>query len=239
MDFSPSVLWHYKELIGFGFSGLTFIGSVKIGIDALRGGRFIAEVLSDVPVSRAQAYWRMLAAFWHAKTLMIDFKAPRLAAARYIAELEILMPDLRKPNRADYDPQDFEQVQANWIKLNAEHKKLKRDLFRSHFESRRLGVAKWIWRGFTRLLPNASQNADMDETSNIIITDIPSIDDSRDSIKTSTELFSSPKPYCRMMSFCAVAGSGSQHLHSQGEMLGPQSSQQLNRKERSSTSSVE
>ncbi len=183
MDFSPSVLWHYKELIGFGFSGLTFIGSVKIGIDALRGGRFIAEVLSDVPVSRAQAYWRMLAAFWHAKTLMIDFKAPRLAAARYIAELEILMPDLRKPNRADYDPQDFEQVQANWIKLNAEHKKLKRDLFRSHFESRRLGVAKWIWRGVTQLLPNASQSADVDETSNIIITDIPSIDDSRDSIK--------------------------------------------------------
>ena len=123
MDISPSALWHYKEIIGLGFSGLTVIGSVKIGIDAVRGGEFIKNVLSDVPVSRTQAYWKMLAAFWHAKTLMIDFKAPRLAAARYIAELEILMPDLRKPNRSDYDPQDFEQVQANWNKLNAEHKK--------------------------------------------------------------------------------------------------------------------
>ena len=183
MDFSPSALWHYKEIIGLGFSGLTVIGSVKIGVDAVRGGEFIKNVLSDVPVSRTQAYWKMLAAFWHAKTLMIDFKAPRLAAARYIAELEILMPDLRKPNRSDYDPQDFEQVQANWNKLNAEHKKLKRHLFQSHFESRRLGVAKWLWRGVRRLLPNASPNATMEEKSNIIITDIPSIDDSRDAIK--------------------------------------------------------
>jgi hypothetical protein len=112
MDYSLSAIWHYKELIGLGFSGLTAVGFVKIGYDAWRGGKFIAEVLSDVPVSRAQAHWKMLAAFWRAKTLMIDFKAPRLAAARYIAELEILMPDLRKPNRSDYDPQDFEQVQA-------------------------------------------------------------------------------------------------------------------------------
>jgi hypothetical protein len=183
MDFSLGAIWHYKELIGLGFSALTAVGFVKIGYDAWRGGKFIAEVLSDVPVGRTQAYWKMLAAFWRAKTLMIDFKAPRLAAARYIAELEILMPDLRKPNRSDYDPQDFEQVQANWNKLNAEHKKLKRDLFRSHFESGRLGVVKWIWRGVIQLLPNASQNANMDEKSNIIITDIPSIDDSRDSIK--------------------------------------------------------
>jgi len=183
MDFSPSALWHYKEIIGLGFSGLTVIGSVKIGIDAVRGGEFIKNVLSDVPVSRTQAYWKMLAAFWHAKTLMIDFKAPRLAAARYIAELEILMPNLRKPNRADYDPQDFEQVQANWNRLNAEHKKLKRHLFQSHFESRRLGVAKWLWRRVRRMLPNASPSANMEEKSNIIITDIPSIDDSRDAIK--------------------------------------------------------
>jgi hypothetical protein len=183
MDFSPSALWHYKEIIGLGFSGLTVIGSVKIGVDAVRGGEFIKQVLSDVPVGRTQAYWKMLAAFWHAKTLMIDFKAPRLAAARYIAELEILMPDLRKPNRADYDPQDFEQVQANWNRLNAEHTKLKRHLFQSHFESRRLGVAKWLWRRATRLLSNGSANPNLEEKSNIIITDIPSIDDSRDAIK--------------------------------------------------------
>ena len=68
MDFSLSALWHYKELIGLGLSGLTFIGFVKIGHDAWRGGRFIADVLSDVPVSRRQAYSKMLAAFWRAKT---------------------------------------------------------------------------------------------------------------------------------------------------------------------------
>src|SRR5262245_30015932 len=87
MDLSIIAIWHYLQMLGYGLSGLTVIGFMKIGYDAWRGGRFIALVLSDVPVGRTRAYRKMLTAFWHAKTLMIDFKAPRLAAARYIAEL--------------------------------------------------------------------------------------------------------------------------------------------------------
>jgi hypothetical protein len=182
MDVSIIAIWHYLQMLGYGLSGLTVIGFMKIGYDAWRGGRFIALVLSDVPVGRTKAYRKMLTAFWHAKTLMIDFKAPRLAAARYIAELEILMPDLKKPNEADYDSDDYKRLLADWNKLDEQHKQLKRDLFQSHFESRRLGVAKWLWRSIRRSLSKTKEKARTEEKTNIIITDIPSLDDSRTSI---------------------------------------------------------
>src|SRR5262245_12137473 len=182
MDLSIIAIWHYLQMLGYGLSGLTVIGFMKIGYDAWRGGRFIALVLSDVPVGRTRAYRKMLTAFWHAKTLMIDFKAPRLAAARYIAELEILMPDLKKPNEADYDSDDYKRLLADWNKLDEQHKQLKRDLFQSHFESRRLGVAKWLWRSIRRSLSKTEEKARTEEKTNIIITDIPSLDDSRTSI---------------------------------------------------------
>src|SRR5215475_15142245 len=152
MDFSIADIfgeaWAYKGRIAI---ALGVIGFIKIGYDVLKGGRFIAQVLSDVPITPVQAYRKMLTAVWHAKALVIDFKAQRLAAARYIAELEILMPDLKRLNRVDYDPKDFQQIQANWERLDAERKELKRALFRSHFASRRFGVGKWLWLNFVRL----------------------------------------------------------------------------------------
>src|SRR5262249_50790979 len=128
-------------------------------------------------------YRKMLTALWHAKTLVIDFKAQRLAAARYIAELEILLPDLKRLNRVDYDPKDFAQIQANWERLGAERKKLKRALFRSHFASQRFGVAKWLWLGMVRRFSQKGEALKEPMGTNIPITDIPSLDDSRALIK--------------------------------------------------------
>jgi hypothetical protein len=183
MDFNLSTLWHYKEEIGFFFTGLTAIGSAKIGYDVWKGGQFIADVLSDVGITRVQAYRKMLNAFWHAKTLVIDFKAQRLAAARYIAELEILLPDLKRLNRIDYDPKDFDRIQASWEKLAAERKELKRALFGSHFASQRFGVGKWLWLGIVGMFSPAGDRPKEQIATNIPITDIPSLDDSRTLIK--------------------------------------------------------
>jgi hypothetical protein len=186
MDFSNidlNTFWHYKEEFGYFLSGLTAIGFAKIGYDVWKGGQFIADVLSDVPITRLQAYRKMLTAVWHAKALVIDFKAQRLAAARYIAELEILMPDLKRLNRVDYDPKDFDRIQANWERLDAERKKLKRTLFRSHFASQRFGVAKWLWLGFVGLFSRTGEKPTEPMATNIPITDIPSLDDSRTLIK--------------------------------------------------------
>ena len=174
---------HYKEQIGFVTLAITIIGAGKIGYDVIKGGQFIAQVLSDVPVTRFQAYWKMLTAFRHANTLIVDFTAQRLTAARYIAELEILMPDLKRLNRVDYDPKDFDQIQASWEKLDAERRKLKRALFRSHFASQRIGVTKWIGLGILRLFSRAPEKPKEPMATNILITDIPSLDDSRDLIK--------------------------------------------------------
>jgi hypothetical protein len=183
MDFSIadnlSSIWEYKGHIGLVLGGITI---AKIGYDVRKGGRFIAHVLSDVPVTRVQAYRKMLTAFRHAKTLVIDFKAQRLAAARYIAELEILLPDLKRLNRVDYDPKDFDQIQANWERLDAERKELKRALFRSHFASQRFGVGKWLWLSLVRLFSRGEKPKEQMAT-NIPITDIPSLDDSRTLIK--------------------------------------------------------
>jgi len=183
MDFNLNTLWHYKEEIGYFFTGLTVIGSAKIGYDVWKGGQFIGDVLSDVGITRVQAYRKMLNAFWHAKTLVIDFKAQRLAAARYIAELEILMPDLKRLNRIDYDPKDFDRIQASWEKLAAERRELKRALFSSHFASQRFGVGKWLWLGIVGMFSPASEQPKEQIATNIPITDIPSLDDSRTLIK--------------------------------------------------------
>src|SRR5215470_6251746 len=183
MDFNiasiVSTIWEYKGHIGL---LLAIIGFIKIGYDVLKGGRFIAQVLSDVPITPVQAYRKMLTAIWHAKALVIDFKAQRLAAARYIAELEILMPDLKRLNRVDYDPKDFAKIQANWERLDAERKKLKRTLFVSHFASQRFGVAKWLWLSIVGLFSRTEKPEEQTAT-NIPITDIPSLDDSRTLIK--------------------------------------------------------
>jgi hypothetical protein len=186
MDFSNidlNTLWHYKEEIGYFFTGLTAIGFAKIGYDVWKGGQFIGQVLSDVPITRVQAYRKMLTAFWHAKTLVIDFQAQRLAAARYIAELEILMPDLKRLNKVDYDPKDFDRIQASWEKLDAGRKDLKRALFRAHFASQRFGVAKWLWLGLVRMFSPSQERPKEQISTNIPITDIPSLDDSRTLIK--------------------------------------------------------
>jgi hypothetical protein len=184
MDFSIadilSAIWEYRGHIGFVLGGITL---AKIGYDVWKGGRFIAQVLSDVPVTRVQAYRKMLTAFRHAKTLVIDFKAQRLAAARYIAELEILIPDLKRLNRVDYDPKDFDQIQANWERLDAERKELKRALFRAHFASQRFGVGKWLWLSIVRLFSRTTERPKEQMATNIPITDIPSLDDSRALIK--------------------------------------------------------
>lgn len=172
--------WHY---FGIGLTLLTVLLTAwKIQSDFRKGRNFIATVLEENGDGRRRASRLMLGAFWRAKTLFIDFGARRLAAARYITELEILLPALSEPKESDYSAEDFHGVHAEWKRQSGARAALKRHLFAEHFASRRLTVLSWIWAQLRARLLGANANEE-DPGSIIPITDIPGLDDSRTLIK--------------------------------------------------------
>lgn len=160
----------------------------KVLRDTLRGGNFIANVLSG-RISRAAAYRKMLAAFWRSKTLFLDFGARRLAAARFIAELEILLPDIPKPEAIDYDPADYAKIEQQWQQTRQARDKLKQELFEQYFDARKLTVLKWLWQLFKSLFAGSEQAK---RAPNIVpISDIRGLDSSRRYIKRYFDALSS------------------------------------------------
>ena len=123
----------------------------------------------------------MLAAFWRSKTLFLDFGARRLAAARFIAELEILLPEIPEPKAIDYEPDDYARIEQQWREDCRKRNELKQQLFQQYFNSRKLTVLKWLWRRIKSVF-GAGKNPK--RTSNIVpISDLRGLDASRAYIK--------------------------------------------------------
>src|SRR5438128_11689351 len=97
-----SALWSLKEYITIAF-GVGVAGT--IAWDFWVGTRFIVRVLPDLTVGYAarKMFWAMI----YAPKLGLVFTVNRLAAARFVAELEILKPASKPPLEADYEPAEF------------------------------------------------------------------------------------------------------------------------------------
>ena len=92
-----NTIWYYKELIG---TIVTVVLVAKVTWDLTKGWRFITSVLPDLRAG--EAIRKMLLAIWHAPLLILEIQGERLAAARFVTELEILKPAAKKPLPQDY-----------------------------------------------------------------------------------------------------------------------------------------
>jgi hypothetical protein len=182
-----TTIWSLKEYITIAF-GLGVAG--KIAWDFWTGTRFIVKVLPDLSVGYAarKMFWAMV----YAPKLGLVFTANRLAAARFVAELEILKPASNLPLEADYEPAEFGRRLARWQKDESDRRKEIRNLIWHHFGEKKPSLPElcrravvWLWRRTMELfLRSKVEPVRYERPSTVVAIDnFPSLDSSRRSIK--------------------------------------------------------
>ncbi|MGP0042628.1 MAG: hypothetical protein ACLPJW_18295, partial [Rhodomicrobium sp.] len=142
-------------------------------------------------------------------SLFFKFGERRLNAARYIVELEILMPaepeqsaddvyDKPKPSRTEHDKEEFAKLLKEWQREKDKFAELLKDewqqkederrkeiarLLRKHFSERRLEFWGWLWRNIKSLALGQGEPPKAKTGTLVPVGDFPSLDDARSAIK--------------------------------------------------------
>lgn len=175
----------YKEEVSL-ILGLLTVLYIFYGIG--RAGSFIAEVAFEPQdgwfprtINWLRGTGQVLLLSWYAPGLAFAFPRRRFIAARYYAELQILLPQKALPNRRDYNEHEYRLKLEGVLEEEANRRARIRNLLPKQLAEERslLGVAvHWVRRKLGWM-----KGQEEEPLGPVEIEDFPQLDDSRTKIK--------------------------------------------------------